>query len=96
MAGPAPGGVRRPLPREAGGEGARLGRALGPRLAPVARVPDLADGRACADRPAQQELVYVLANGLHQTLGYRVGADGDLTQVASVPVPAGAIGLDAG
>jgi hypothetical protein len=42
-----------------------------------------------------QDFVYVLANGLHQILGYRVGPDGGLSQVASVPVPDGTIGLDA-
>jgi len=42
-----------------------------------------------------QEFVYVLANGRHQILGYRVGADGDLTPVATVDVAPGAIGLDA-
>jgi 6-phosphogluconolactonase (cycloisomerase 2 family) len=42
-----------------------------------------------------QEYVYVLASGLHQIIGYRVGPDGDLTPVATVPVPEGAIGLDA-
>jgi 6-phosphogluconolactonase (cycloisomerase 2 family) len=42
-----------------------------------------------------QEFVYVLANGLHQIIGYRVGPDGGLAQAASVPVPEGAIGLDA-
>jgi len=42
-----------------------------------------------------QEFVYVLANGRRQILGYRVGADGDLTAVASVDVAPGAIGLDA-
>jgi hypothetical protein len=42
-----------------------------------------------------QELVYVLANGLHQIIGYRVGPEGGLAQVAGVPVPEGAIGLDA-
>ena len=42
-----------------------------------------------------QDFIYVLANGLHQIIGYRVGRDGGLTQVASVPVPDGAIGLDA-
>jgi hypothetical protein len=42
-----------------------------------------------------QEFVYVLANGLHQIIGCRVGPDGGLTRVASVPMPEGAIGLDA-
>lgn len=42
-----------------------------------------------------QEFVYVLASGLHQIIGYRVGHDGGLAQVAAVPIPAGAAGLDA-
>jgi 6-phosphogluconolactonase (cycloisomerase 2 family) len=42
-----------------------------------------------------QRLLYVLVDGLHHINGYRVGADGSLTPVASVAVPAGAIGAAA-
>jgi hypothetical protein len=35
----------------------------------------------------------VLASGLNEILGYRVGRGGTLTQVTSVVVPAGALGL---
>jgi len=38
-------------------------------------------------------LLYVLASGLNEILGYRVGRGGTLTQVTSVVVPAGALGL---
>ena len=42
---------------------------------------------------AGQNYLYVLANGLSQIVGYRVGADGSLTQVTTVPVAAsGGIG----
>lgn len=40
-------------------------------------------------------LLYVLADGLHQVIGYKVAADGTLTQVAAAPVPAGVDGLGA-
>jgi 6-phosphogluconolactonase (cycloisomerase 2 family) len=43
----------------------------------------------------EQDFIYVLSNGLHQIIGFRVGRDGDLTQVASVPVQTGAAGLSA-
>jgi 6-phosphogluconolactonase (cycloisomerase 2 family) len=42
-----------------------------------------------------QHYLYVLVDGLHQVNGYRVGGDGSLTPVTSVPVPAGAIGAAA-
>jgi len=42
-----------------------------------------------------QHFLYVLVDGLHQMNGYRVGADGSLTPVASVAVPSGAIGAAA-
>lgn len=41
------------------------------------------------------QFLYVLADGLNEILGYRVAADGGLAQVASVPLPVGAIGLGA-
>ncbi len=42
-----------------------------------------------------QDYLYVLANGLSQLVGYRVGSGGSLTQVTSVPVAAGSGGLGA-
>jgi 6-phosphogluconolactonase len=42
-----------------------------------------------------QDFMYVLLNGRHEIVGYRVGHDGDLTQVTSVPVPTGAAGIAA-
>jgi 6-phosphogluconolactonase (cycloisomerase 2 family) len=42
-----------------------------------------------------QHFLYVLVDGFHQINGYRVGANGSLTQVTSVSVPAGAIGAGA-
>jgi 6-phosphogluconolactonase (cycloisomerase 2 family) len=42
-----------------------------------------------------EHFLYVLVDGFHQIDGYRVGADGSLTQVTSVAVPAGAIGAAA-
>jgi 6-phosphogluconolactonase len=44
---------------------------------------------------AGQNYLYVLANGLSQIVGYRVGADGSLTQVTTVPVAAGSGGIAA-
>jgi len=44
---------------------------------------------------ANQKYLYVLADGLHQIVGYRVGADGSLNQVTSIGVPTGAIGIGA-
>ena len=44
---------------------------------------------------AGQNYLYVLADGLHQIVGYRVGADGSLTQVTTAPVAAGSVGLGA-
>ncbi len=44
---------------------------------------------------ANGKFLYVLANGLNKLIGYRVAADGSLTQVTEVPVPAGAAGLGA-
>ena len=38
---------------------------------------------------ADQNYLYVLAQGLSQIVGYRVGADGSLTQVTTVTVAAG-------
>jgi 6-phosphogluconolactonase (cycloisomerase 2 family) len=42
-----------------------------------------------------QHLLYVLVDGIHQIRGYRVGADGSLTQVTSISVPVGAVGAAA-
>ena len=42
-----------------------------------------------------QNYLYVLANGLSQIVGYRVGADGSLTQVTTTPVAAGSGGIGA-
>jgi 6-phosphogluconolactonase (cycloisomerase 2 family) len=42
-----------------------------------------------------QNYLYVLANGLSQIIGYRVGQDGSLTQVTTVPAAAGSGGLGA-
>jgi 6-phosphogluconolactonase (cycloisomerase 2 family) len=42
-----------------------------------------------------QHFLYVLVDGLHQINGYRVGANGSLTSINSVDVPAGAIGAAA-
>jgi 6-phosphogluconolactonase len=42
-----------------------------------------------------QHFLYVLVDGFHQINGYRVGANGSLTQITSVSVPAGAIGAAA-
>lgn len=42
-----------------------------------------------------QHFLYVLVDGFHKMNGYRVGADGSLTPVNSVDVPAGAIGAAA-
>jgi 6-phosphogluconolactonase (cycloisomerase 2 family) len=44
---------------------------------------------------AGQNYLYVLANGLSQIVGYRVGADGSLTQVTTVSAAAGSGGLGA-
>jgi 6-phosphogluconolactonase (cycloisomerase 2 family) len=44
---------------------------------------------------AGQDYLYVLANGLSQIVGYRVGADGSLTQVTTVAVAAGSGGIGA-
>lgn len=41
------------------------------------------------------DLLYVLADGLHQIIGYKVTHDGALVEVASTPVPAGVDGLGA-
>jgi malate dehydrogenase (oxaloacetate-decarboxylating) len=38
-------------------------------------------------------LLYVLADVLHQLVGYSVGQDGSLTQVTSVPVTIGSGGI---
>jgi 6-phosphogluconolactonase len=42
-----------------------------------------------------QQFMYALLAGSHQIVGYRVGADGSLTQVTSVAVPVGAAGMAA-
>jgi 6-phosphogluconolactonase len=42
-----------------------------------------------------QKYLYILANGLSQIVGYRVGNDGSLTQVATAPVVAGSGGIGA-
>ena len=44
---------------------------------------------------ASQHYLYILANGLSQIVGYRVGADGSLTQVTTAPVAAGSGGIAA-
>jgi 6-phosphogluconolactonase len=44
---------------------------------------------------AGQNYLYVLADGLHQIVGYRVGADGSLTQATTVSAAAGSGGLGA-
>ena len=42
-----------------------------------------------------QNYLYVLANGLSQIIGYRVGDGGSLTQVTTAPVAAGSGGIGA-
>ena len=44
---------------------------------------------------AGQNYLYVLADGLHQIVGYRVGADGSLTQVTTASVATGSGGVGA-
>ena len=44
---------------------------------------------------AEGRFLYVLADGLHEVIGYWVAGDGSLSQVSSVPVPVGAAGLGA-
>jgi 6-phosphogluconolactonase len=44
---------------------------------------------------ADQKYLYILANGLSQIVGYRVGHDGSLTQVTTASVAAGSGGLGA-
>ena len=44
---------------------------------------------------ANQNYLYILANGLSQIVGYRVGADGSLTQVTTAAVAAGSGGIAA-
>jgi len=44
---------------------------------------------------AGQNYLYILANGLSQVVGYRVGADGSLTQVTTAAVAAGSGGIAA-
>jgi 6-phosphogluconolactonase len=44
---------------------------------------------------ADQNYLYVLAQGLSQIAGYRVGADGSLIQVTTVSVAAGSFGVGA-
>ena len=40
-----------------------------------------------------QHYLYVLADGLSRIVGYRVGRDGSLTQVATIPVGTGSAGI---
>ncbi len=47
------------------------------------------------DATHNQHFLYVLADGQHQILGYRVDPDGSLSPVVSVPVPTGSAGLGA-
>ena len=42
-----------------------------------------------------QNYLYVLADGLHQIVGYRVGADGSLTRVTTAPAATGSGGIGA-
>jgi 6-phosphogluconolactonase len=42
-----------------------------------------------------QDVLYVLVDGAHKIAGYRVGHDGNLTEINSVTVPAGVAGLAA-
>ncbi len=44
---------------------------------------------------ANQNYLYILANGLSQIVGYRVGADGSLTQLTTAAVAAGSGGIAA-
>jgi hypothetical protein len=44
---------------------------------------------------ADQKYLYIVANGLSQIVGYRVGRDGSLIQVTTAPVAAGSGGLGA-
>jgi 6-phosphogluconolactonase len=44
---------------------------------------------------ADQNYLYILANGLSQIVGYRVGHDGSLTQVTTAPLAAGSGGIGA-
>ena len=44
---------------------------------------------------AGQNYLYVLANGLSQIIGYRIGDGGSLTQVTTAPVAAGSGGIGA-
>jgi len=44
---------------------------------------------------AGQNYLYVLAAGLNQIVGYRVGPDGSLTQVTTAPVATGSAGVGA-
>ena len=42
---------------------------------------------------ADQNYLYVLADGLSQIVGYQVGGNGSLTQVTTAPVAAGSGGI---
>jgi 6-phosphogluconolactonase (cycloisomerase 2 family) len=42
---------------------------------------------------ASQDYLYVMSGGLDAIVGYRVGADGSLTQVTTAPVAAGSAGI---
>lgn len=47
------------------------------------------------DATKNEQMLYVLADGFHQIVGYRIERDGTLTAVETVPVPVGAGGLAA-
>jgi hypothetical protein len=47
------------------------------------------------DANRNQDFLYVLADGQHQIVGYRVGPDGSLSPVTTAAVPTGAVGLGA-
>ena len=82
--------------------GQRLDRPLRRRDRRRAHRPRQHAGRERPDRKAADEGVsagqnylYVLAGSLAQIVGYRVGADGSLTQVTTAPVAAGSAGIGA-
>jgi 6-phosphogluconolactonase len=55
--------------------------------------PALAPARR--GRQRRRNYLYVLAQGLHQIVGYRVGPDGSLIQVTTAPVATGSSGVGA-
>jgi 6-phosphogluconolactonase len=69
------------------GANGQLGLTATTAISPTAHPLDMAG--------AQGRFLYVLANGLNEVIGYRAAPDGSLTQVNSVPVPAGVDGLGA-